>query len=62
MIANRELHEGRALEQGSGILPGLKAMVARAEVSFSFPCDFFAKLILFSWLVVVASVQKMITE
>lgn len=28
----RELHEGRALEQGSGILPGLKAMVARAEV------------------------------
>ena len=28
----RELEEGRALEQGSGILPGLRAMVARAEV------------------------------
>jgi len=28
----RELEEGRALEQDSGILPGLRAMVARAEV------------------------------
>merc|ERR1711981_358538 len=28
----RELEEGRALEQGSGIFPGLRAMVARAEV------------------------------
>jgi len=28
----RELEEGRALEQGSGILPGLRAMVTRAEV------------------------------
>ena len=28
----RELEEGRALEQGSGILPGLRALVNRAEV------------------------------
>jgi len=28
----RELEEGRALEQGSGVLPGLRAMVTRAEV------------------------------
>ena len=32
MLKLRELEEGRALEQGSGILPGLRAMVARAEV------------------------------
>ena len=32
MMDLRELEEGRALEQGSGILPGLRAMVARAEV------------------------------
>ena len=33
MMDLRELEEGRALEQGSGILPGLRAMVARAEVT-----------------------------
>lgn len=33
MMELRELEEGRALEQGSGILPGLRAMVARAEVT-----------------------------
>ena len=34
MMRLRELEEGRALEQGSGILPGLRAMVTRAEVTF----------------------------
>ena len=33
MMKLRELEEGRALEQGSGILPGLRAMVTRAEVT-----------------------------
>ena len=60
MLKLRELEEGRALEQGSGILPGLRAMVARAEVTLIWIWSILVLIMMVMVLVIIPGLRAMV--